>query len=145
MLAFPTTTGWFLHLGTALKGRLVPATRLFLKGAEPGLCSKSRWVMRRSQEQSNSWLIICCSNASVINRRRYQQPIAVIRCFDLKSQQEDGSQYETAAQDGESDYTMLSVMKTAYDELSILESAESSSSKYAGFTLLVNNSAGGEG
>lgn len=58
----------------------------------------------------------------------------------LLQKQEDGSQYETAAQDGESDYTMLSVMKTAYDELSILESAESSSSKYAGFTLLVNNS-----
>lgn len=35
---------------------------------------------------------------------------------------------------------MLSEMRTAYDDLSIVESAQTSSSKYAGFTLLVNQS-----
>ncbi|KAG0563403.1 hypothetical protein KC19_8G028100 [Ceratodon purpureus] len=40
----------------------------------------------------------------------------------------------------ETEYKMLSEMKTAYDDLSILHMAETSSSKYAGFTLLVNNS-----
>lgn len=48
------------------------------------------------------------------------------------------AQEDAAAASG--GYRMLSAMKTAYDELSILESTQTSSSKYAGFTLLVNHS-----
>lgn len=38
------------------------------------------------------------------------------------------------------EYRTVSEVKSGYDDLRIVQSAETSSSKYAGFTLLVNSS-----
>ena len=55
--------------------------------------------------------------------------------FGVSCEQEDD-----AASGAQTGYRMVSDMKTAYDKLSIVQSVETSSSQYAGFTLLVNNS-----
>jgi hypothetical protein len=47
---------------------------------------------------------------------------------------------DDASSGAQIEYRTVREVKTGYDDLSIVQSAETSSSKYAGFTLLVNSS-----
>ena len=54
--------------------------------------------------------------------------------------QEDAGEMDTERQEESSKCAVVSKLRSGHDDMTILYSSEASTSKYAGFTLLVNNS-----